>query len=538
MNRGMSQSQRRLAMATFIASIVALSILLAARIFGPTDVWDQTQPKTVSYTTDIIANGRWILPLERGQFPATKPPLYNWFAAPAVAVFGSTSEFAHKLPSVLALVTCWIVVLHIGKRFATDEQARDGALIGSLAALMLATNYSMFKIGYLARPDMLLVLWTLLGWWAATSILVDMHPDDTSRLRRSILAVAFWLCIALAGLTKGPAVLVLLAYAFFAPRVLAGQWKAINHLQWWWGAPAALGIIGVWVYGAWVIDPQHVYDQLWYAEFYGRVTGTGPEGSRDGLIGLLRTIHLPVFYFVSRFAPWSILSIFAAIALLQRERATNRAYWRSVPGRSRSWLLAVVFFVGMTIGLYMFSSSKKPDYLAAAVPMGALLGAWWIVQLPVRLRSRAVVGVILTSSFTLAAMIGFNIRQPAAPTPEFGSAINAFIDETDHHLRDSNAPVVFCWTGYTHLQAMLGYSMVDDTAAFERQYSIGEPFWVIAGRRKGDPPMFENWVAARRRFSAEVEQLALSAHLPRAFGWPEQVGLYWVKPTPRDEPPR
>ena len=45
---------------------------------------DQAQPKTVSYTTDIIANGRWILPIELGEHKATKPPLYNWLAAPAV----------------------------------------------------------------------------------------------------------------------------------------------------------------------------------------------------------------------------------------------------------------------------------------------------------------------------------------------------------------------------------------------------------------------------------------------------------------------
>ena len=34
---------------------------------------------------------------------------------------------------------------------------------------------------------------------------------------------------------------------------------------------------------------------------------------------------------------------------------------------------------------------------------------------------------------------------------------------------------------------------------------------------------------------AEVQVLALSARMPRAAGWPEQCGLYWVQPRPADE---
>ena len=49
-----------------VCTIVAIMWLLAARILGPSDAWDQTQPRTMAYTTDIIANGRWILPVERG----------------------------------------------------------------------------------------------------------------------------------------------------------------------------------------------------------------------------------------------------------------------------------------------------------------------------------------------------------------------------------------------------------------------------------------------------------------------------------------
>ena len=94
---------RSLRTTVILCSITAIIWLLAARILGPSDAWDQTQPSTMAYTSDIIANGRWILPVERGRYPATKPPLYNWLAVPMVKLMGYSNEVAHKSPSIAAV---------------------------------------------------------------------------------------------------------------------------------------------------------------------------------------------------------------------------------------------------------------------------------------------------------------------------------------------------------------------------------------------------------------------------------------------------
>jgi len=99
-----------------VLAVTALLWVLAARILGPTDAWDQTQPITIAYTTDMIVNRRWVVPATQNGEPATKPPLYNWMAAPAVAAAGYSSELAHKLPSVVALVLCFVVVVALGQR--------------------------------------------------------------------------------------------------------------------------------------------------------------------------------------------------------------------------------------------------------------------------------------------------------------------------------------------------------------------------------------------------------------------------------------
>ena len=101
-----------------IVSVAALLWAIGARMLGPSDVWHQTQPKTIGYTTDIIVHGEthWSLPEERGEFPATKPPMYNWLAVPAVMLAGSASETAHKFPSLLALIACWLALVLLARR--------------------------------------------------------------------------------------------------------------------------------------------------------------------------------------------------------------------------------------------------------------------------------------------------------------------------------------------------------------------------------------------------------------------------------------
>ena len=165
-----------------VLAVAALLCVLAGRILGPTDAWDQSQRITIAYTTDMLVNGRWVVPAERGGKPATKPPLYNWLAAPAVAAAGYSSELAHKLPSVVALVLCFVVVVVLGRRVIPGG-TNNGA--GWLAGVMFLANYTIFKIGYLARPDMLLVLWMFVGWAGQFELYLQRRLATVMRVRWS-----------------------------------------------------------------------------------------------------------------------------------------------------------------------------------------------------------------------------------------------------------------------------------------------------------------------------------------------------------------
>src|SRR6478672_5763246 len=103
-----------------LAMLVALIVmLLGVLIFGPSDLYDKDQPKTMGYTADIIRNGRWILPLDVANQLPTKPPLYNWLSVPVVGWLGVWKEWGFKFPSIVAgLLTVWLIIYLTGKLVA------------------------------------------------------------------------------------------------------------------------------------------------------------------------------------------------------------------------------------------------------------------------------------------------------------------------------------------------------------------------------------------------------------------------------------
>ena len=481
-----------------VMAIAALLWVLAARVLGPPDSWDQTQPTTIGYTTDMLVTGRWVVPADRLGKPATKPPLYNWLAAPAVAAAGYASELAHKLPSVAALVLCFGLVVLAGQRLLPGGNA-NGA--GWLAGLMLVSNYTIFKTGYLARPDMLLVLWMFAGWAAATMLMVAPRPW---------LALTFWLCVGLAALTKGPAALPLVFYALVAPKLVAGRWGATRVFRWSWGPAVALAGIAAWLYAVWRVAPEHLVGELWMHEIVGRVTGIGP-GQHEP-IALLTTAPNMLWYYLSRFEPWCIFSILATYGLWTRGR------WRSL-GQGGVTLHGAAIFVVVMIATYTLVAGKRADYLAPAYPPSDLLAAWWLLQGKPWRRWLPVV----CAPVILAALTVHNTLESAAPFRGFGNTISEFVRDAEMHIEADPAPVV-CWiTGYTHMESFLGYTGDIDEHAVAEAAATGRPFWLVVGRWG---PMTPEQRLHHFGIDITLTEACRSRLAPYSKYWPLEAVLY------------
>lgn len=500
-------------------SFAAVILTLAARMLGPGDLYDQTQPKTVSYTTDIVANSHWLLPIERGEFPATKPPLYNWFAAPLVALIGTSSELAHKFPSVLAFLTCWVVIVRLGRGLDDDPRGT----LGWLAGIAFAVNYTMFKLAWLARPDMLLTLWLLLGWVSVTSLLVAEEEDRRSRFGRQFL---FWLSVGLAALTKGPAALAIVFYALVAARLLVGSWRAVGRLGWWWGLPLALAMAAAWLFAAWQINPRHFQQVLWHDEIYGRITGTGPEGPRTGLTGWVQTLPNMPLYFLVRFLPWSVPAVLGLLAIWL-DRASIR---RSIAGR---WRYGSMLLIVLVVALFTLSAGKRADYIAIAYAPGALIAAWYLLDRGPRLLTARPWLTPALAMLALLVMIVVNERDPEAPSRRFGDVIDRFVHEAAGAITRDPHPIVFWNAGGTHVQAMLGASVRDGSIPVAVAIGALQPgarLWVVAGTTTSDDH-FPKWLE-RRGYPVQWNEAVESGIAPRKKGWPGQLWLYEVERLP------
>jgi len=592
-----------------VSAFAVLVIALAARILGPSDLWDQTQPKTVSYTTDMIVHGRWMLPIERGEFPATKPPLYNWLAAPVVKVVGFTSEWAHKSPSIIALVAVWTAIIWLGMRIdrpriegrdssllrkqesrgskdvdgaeldsrlrglrmidplslwervrafrcvraddacvttadphpgplpegegdgserGKDEASRGNValpgLVGWMAGLAIPTNYMLFKLGYLARPDMVLTLWLTLGWMAATAVIIAAEP-------RRFMQLAFWVCVGLAGLAKGPAALVLIVYGVFAGKALTGSWKNTARLGWLWGLPLALAMVGAWIVAVWRIDPEHLANELWYGEIAGRVTGTGPKGAEgSGPWYFLTSLpHMP-YYFFSRVAPWSVVAILAIVHLWRRNLVPGQRNWQVITDGDGRWYHACALLIIITVVLFSLSTGKRADYVAATAPPAALLAAYWLLRVRPDVARWSPVLAPVGAAVVLGAMITVEFLQPFAPSRDYGREITTFIEGADEAIDAHPLPVVFYHAGESHLQAFLGKSEIDGLASFEGQVAQGEAFWLIEGPLPLDAPRVKQVL---EQSSSAWTQTARVVSDPEAIDatWPGKITLWLVEPA-------
>ncbi|MFO0873771.1 MAG: hypothetical protein U0575_07335 [Phycisphaerales bacterium] len=445
------------------SAVVALFVAsLCLRGAAPSDLWDQSQPRTIAYTVDMLVHGgeAWLLPRDGEGLEATKPPLYNWMAAPFVALLGRDSELGHRLPSVLSAIALSLFVVLAGSELGDGSTGRGAAarrgrrsivtVPGLLAAAMLIASPAIFKIDYLARPDMLLVLWLFLAWWAATTLVAlpaTPAPPMATRWR-----IVFWGSVAAAGLTKGPPAALPLLHALILARIAGGElgtWRGLGRrLGMRWAIPALLVAVA-WPIAVYLLDPDHALNRLWQQELVGRITGFGPEGGQRGPRAILLGLPKMPWYFIGRFAPWSGATIAAIVGLCLTSLAPRGAAGavtsggttgdrRHDPGAStRAMLVSAAIWTGLVIVAFSLSSGKRADYLAPALPTAALLASWWLCDaVGARRVVRPVIGLAV---LTIAASFLVHVLLPPLPHRTLRS-IDELVARSRAALRAARAP--------------------------------------------------------------------------------------------------
>jgi len=166
---------------------------------------------------------RWLVPVNNGRPRLVKTPLPYWCIAAVATFTGRVDEWTARLPAAVSAVLCAWVTLALGRRLL-------GARAGLLGALMFAVSVGFQKWGRNARPEMMLCL-----WMTASMACFHLGLSASTRARRAVWMLGFWVCMGLANLAKEffPLLLALplAAYVF---------WRAEDRR--WGGAVSRAGL--------------------------------------------------------------------------------------------------------------------------------------------------------------------------------------------------------------------------------------------------------------------------------------------------------
>ncbi len=474
----MSVAERRRTLLLAVATLIAIVVAMAGRLTAPCDLWDQTQDRTIAYTADMLTRGgeAWVLARDSEGLPATKPPLYNWCAAPFVALAGRSSDWAHKAPSMLAALAM------VGLLVVAGERMRPS--LGWLAALIWVACYPTYKLAYLARPDMVLSALLFAGFLAGAKLLAAPTPQRSTRLDAAI----FWASCILAAWTKGPACLVLPAFAVLGSVAAHGTLEPLRRFHPLIGCVAFVLLAPAWYTAAAVLDPHHVVDRLWNAEVVGRVTGLGPEGGQRGPWAILRGLPYMPLYFLGRFAPWSILTLCGLLALLARDSEVTARWRRVLHGR---FLLLACIWVGVLVMGFSLSSGKRADYIAPAYAPAALVAAWWLLEDRFSPLFSAGLWVAPTAALVaLAATIVVDHRGPV-----YRPASTRQLDEARAALAalPRDRPTIVVVPQFPHLGVLCGDGppQQQNAAVLGQLLRSGQPFRVLWSKPNAADPEVE-----------------------------------------------
>ena len=518
---------RRIAIAGALAATVALVLL---RLTGPGDLWDQTQPRTIAYTSDMAVRGgeAWILAKDSDGVPATKPPLFNWLAVPGAWTFGTHLDWVHKLPSLAALLVTIAVVVRLGERIRPS--------LGWFAATMLVACPGAWKLAYLARPDMVLTACLTVSWGAAAVALTS--PREVAERCRPGLAVAFWLGAILAAWTKGPPAVFAPIGAVAACLVVHRSIQPLRRLGFAWGSLAFLLLGPLWLLAAWRIDPEHAFRTLWLDEIALRAVGEGEGHEPVVLPGIVETAIDSPFYFVTRFAPWSILAILGGLALLDRRDDAERsgsdrlARWRRVDGGTL--VMQAAIFAALVVFAFALSRGKRADYLLPAYPAAALVAAWWALDdrfSPFRRKPWAIGVVALAVTLVNDAFDRRGRDLPRAATDAFDALV---AKAGASRAERPDLPIVTIAQCMPHLVAMSASMSPHESnpQTMERLLAEGQAFRVLSGQ---DPFGSDSEIRvdgliaegrARELWSFELPKIAVRRR------YPVRVRLVEVEPVP------
>jgi 4-amino-4-deoxy-L-arabinose transferase-like glycosyltransferase len=267
--------------------LIALAALLHLTTIGWGDLYGHTEGQYAGAAREMIEAHQWLSPTNDGLPRLQKPPLLYWLIIASFKFFGASAAAA-RLPIALGTIATVAVTFLIGERLADYWR-------GFLAGLIYLCSCGAFLLGRIIMPE------PVFSAFVAGAIFCGVCGYQRRRFRR-FWFLGFWLCAALACLTKGlhglicpAAVFLLLALLYREARL---RFRPLLHWSY-------LSIFLL------MVAPWYIWAEWHFPEFFRQLVGVewlghlhaapNAPGSDNGVPRLqFIALHLAWWF------PWSI----------------------------------------------------------------------------------------------------------------------------------------------------------------------------------------------------------------------------------------
>lgn len=324
------------------------------------------EAKRILPALHMLEGGSWITPELAGVKYFNKPPLMYWMIAGAFTLAGSRSEWAARLPSVLAILAFVSVLVRRGRSWVH----LNGRVC---AALIFMTVVSFIEKGRQSEIDAAFVAVTgcALWWWlSAWGVFRAGQDAALSRLRLWLPAAVI---IGIGLLLKGPLLLVFVYVPIMC--VLAYERRMRDLFSWQHGVAVLVwaGMLLAWVIACKLENPHDAAQAVWFEEMGSRFKPD--EFSVAAWLGSV--LKVPV-----DFLPWFVfVPLLWWPAWTRSIAADNQRVFRAL----RLAVLLCFIMVNMLPGtrprysMPLFASASiLLGWLLAAQTERPLLHTWWV----------------------------------------------------------------------------------------------------------------------------------------------------------------
>lgn len=343
--------------------LVGAALLLRTASLVSPGLTDPSESRFVAAALEMLRTGDWVTPKifdsAQGFIPyLAKPPFHMWAIALSLHQFG-VSEWAARLPGLLAVVLAALSVIAFGRRFYSTS-------VGLVAAILLLAAPGLFLGAASAITD-----GTLTGIIAGALCSFALCVSSDHRGARWGWGLLMFALLGIGMLTKGPVSGVLVGVTVLLWLIVQWDVRPLLRLPWFTGLALWAAIWLPWYLAAERANPPSG-DFPGFLFYYFVEENIYRYVKSDWNVRFGSLHHHPHgtiwVFFLGAIFPWSLLLLF-----LRRSHLRISAGIQAL--RSDPWLCFAVAWMLSPLLFFTLARQIIMTYAFPAIPGAALVGA-------------------------------------------------------------------------------------------------------------------------------------------------------------------